>query len=104
MAAKTKSSKTGKTGRRKSGRRSTPDLKRLERRHRQSESMFAALFESNPEAIIITRLKDAMILEKNAASERFSGHLRNDVVGRSAFELQSITLHPLSPMLKQIIC
>ena len=89
MAAKTKSSKTGKTGRRKSGRRSTPDLKRLERRHRQSESMFAALFESNPEAIIITRLKDAMILEKNAASERFSGHLRNDVVGRSAFELQT---------------
>lgn len=71
--AKSASSKKRKTGRRK----------------RRTESKFAALFESNPEAIIITRLRDAVILAKNAASERFSGHLRDDVLGRSAFELQT---------------
>ncbi len=38
------------------------------------------MFSSNPEAIIITRLGDARIVEVNAAWERHSGHRREAVM------------------------
>src|SRR5213075_2533651 len=46
------------------------EVKQLERRARQSETKYAALFASKPEAIIIARLADAKILEVNTAWER----------------------------------
>ena len=63
--------------------------KRQETAARQLEQKFGALFESNPECIVITRVRDARILEVNAAWERYSGYSRYDVIGRSASELRS---------------
>ena len=63
------------------------EVKQLERRARQSESKYAALFASSPEAIVVTRLADAKILDANAAWERYTGHLREDVIGRSGADL-----------------
>ncbi len=65
------------------------EVKQLERRADSSERKYAALFASNPEAVIITRVRDAVILEVNAAWERYSGYRRDQVLGRSAIELRS---------------
>src|SRR5262249_20301374 len=50
---------------------------------------YAALFASNPEAIIITRISDARMLAVNAAWERYSGYRRDEVLGRSAIDIKS---------------
>jgi len=59
-------------------------VKQLERRARQSESKFAALFEHSPEAITLYRLSDGVRLEANAAWERMTGYSRKEVAGRPA--------------------
>jgi PAS domain S-box-containing protein len=64
-------------------------VKQLERRARQSESKYAAMFATNPEAIVITRLADGKIMDVNAAWERYSGYRRDHALGRSAVELHS---------------
>ena len=51
------------------------------------EQLFGVLFASNPEAIVITRLRDARILEVNAAWERNSGYRRAEVLGRSTVDM-----------------
>ena len=60
------------------------EVKQLERRARQSESKYAALFASNPEPIIITRISDGRIIEVNEAWERDCKYDREDVIGRTA--------------------
>jgi PAS domain S-box-containing protein len=65
------------------------EQRRIERERQQAESKYSALFASNPEAIIITRVRDALILAVNAAWERYSGYRRDAVLGRSAFDLRS---------------
>jgi PAS domain S-box-containing protein len=69
--------------------RDVTDLRKAERRTQQSERKYAALFESSPDAVIITRLSDAVILNVNAAWERYSGFRREQALCRSAIELRS---------------
>jgi len=63
------------------------EAKRLERRARQSEHKFAALFENSPEAITLYRLSDGMRLEANSAWERTTGYSRAQAKGRPAKEM-----------------
>ena len=63
------------------------EVKQLERRARQSETKYGALFASSPEAIVITRLADAKILDVNAAWEIYTGHRREDAIGRRGADL-----------------
>lgn len=60
---------------------------RLERQRQQAERKYEALFTSNPDAVVVTRLRDGLILAQNDACERHSGYPRDRVVGRSVLEL-----------------
>jgi PAS domain S-box-containing protein len=61
--------------------------KQLERRARQSERKYEALFETSPEAIAISRRHDGVTLAVNAAWESMIGHGREAVIFRPAGEL-----------------
>jgi PAS domain S-box-containing protein len=61
---------------------------RAERARRQAENKYAALFASNPEAVVITRVRDGLILAQNPACERHSGYRSDQVIGRSVAELR----------------
>jgi len=64
--------------------RDVSEAKRLERRARQSESKFAALFENSPEPISLMRLSDEVRLAANSAWERVTGHSRDRASSRPA--------------------
>jgi PAS domain S-box-containing protein len=61
--------------------------KQLERRARQSESKYEALFETSPEAIAISRRQDGITLAVNAAWETLIGHRRERVIFRPSGDL-----------------
>ncbi len=54
---------------------------------RLSEEKFKRAFAVSPDAITISRLSDAVILDVNGAFERLSGYNRDEAVGRTGFEL-----------------
>lgn len=61
-----------------------------ERDHRllqESERKFATLFRSSPEAMLLTRLEDGLILEVNDQFEKVAGYAPSEVVGRTTLEL-----------------
>ncbi|HEX6692067.1 MAG TPA: PAS domain S-box protein [Burkholderiales bacterium] len=61
--------------------------KQLERRARQSERKYEALFETSPEAIAISRRQDGITLAVNAAWESLIGHRRERAIFRPSGEL-----------------
>jgi PAS domain S-box-containing protein len=54
---------------------------------RSSEERFSLVFRSSPQAIQITRQRDARILEVNDTWEAVFGYLREEAIGRTASEL-----------------
>jgi len=50
---------------------------------KESERKFFEIFQSNPDAMVITRLSDGVCLEINEAYTRLYGFLAGEVVGRS---------------------
>ncbi len=63
------------------------ERKRTEAALIQSEERFSRIFRSNPMPIALTRLRDGLVLDVNEGFLRFSGYARDEVVGRTAFEL-----------------
>lgn len=53
----------------------------------RSEQKFVRIFMASPEAVTITRLRDGMYLDVNEAFTRGTGYKREDVLGRTALEL-----------------
>ncbi len=47
-----------------------------------SEARFAAAFHTSPDAIVITRLRDGVVLEVNEGFAQLTGHARSDAIGR----------------------
>jgi diguanylate cyclase (GGDEF)-like protein/PAS domain S-box-containing protein len=67
--------------------------KRAEQERRLSEDRFARIFNSSPDAIIISRLTDGVYVELNEAWEKLCGYRRDELLGRSALSL-GIWVHP----------
>ena len=63
------------------------ERKAAEDRLRQSEELFSKAFHANPEPVVISRLSDGRIIDVNESFVRFSGHSREEAVGRGALEL-----------------
>jgi diguanylate cyclase (GGDEF)-like protein/PAS domain S-box-containing protein len=55
--------------------------------------MFQTIFESSPEAIAITRMRDGIVMHVNREWEAMTGYQREEALGRSALELGH-WLHP----------
>jgi len=61
--------------------------KRAEQALRESEAKFSKSFHSNPAGIVIADITSQLYLEVNEAFERITGDRRDEIVGRSWFQL-----------------
>ena len=55
---------------------------------KQSETLFRTVFETSPDAIIITRIKDSAIIDVNLGFTTYTGYDRNAVIGRSVLDVE----------------
>ena len=53
----------------------------------EAEEVYRAAFQSSPDTININRLEDGLYLDVNAAFERVSGWMRDEVIGRTSAEI-----------------
>jgi diguanylate cyclase (GGDEF)-like protein/PAS domain S-box-containing protein len=63
------------------------DVHRTEEMLRRSEERFEKIFQSSPDAIVISRLSDGRYLEVNQRWLELFGYERGEAVGRTAFDL-----------------
>jgi diguanylate cyclase (GGDEF)-like protein/PAS domain S-box-containing protein len=63
------------------------DVHRTEEMLRRSEERFEKIFQSSPDAIVISRLSDGRYLEVNQRWLELFGYERSEAVGRTAFDL-----------------
>ena len=64
------------------------DRKLAEEALRRSEEKFAKVFHSNPNPMTISRVTDGCILDVNTSALKFFGVQKEDVLGKTSFELQ----------------
>ncbi len=69
------------------------DHKRTEEALRLSEAKFATAFRSSPDAMTISTVEDARIIEVNDSFLKLMGYALSEVIGHSALEL-NLWLHP----------
>jgi len=67
--------------------RDISDRKFAEEALRQSEEKFARAFRSSPCAITLTKLSDGRHIEVNDSFCQFTGYTRDEIIGRTALEL-----------------
>lgn len=67
------------------------EQKRAESALRRSEEKFAKAFRSSPAELVIATLEDWRFIEVNEAFERNMGYRRDEVIGRTASDLQMWT-------------
>ena len=53
----------------------------------QSATLFRTAFETSPDAIIITRIEDSVIVDVNSGFTAYTGYDRGEVIGRSVFDI-----------------
>lgn len=63
------------------------ERKAVEEALQESEERFAKAFHASPDAIIISRLLDGLILEVNEGWSTIFGHTQSEVLGRTTLEL-----------------
>ncbi|MGE0131028.1 MAG: PAS domain S-box protein [Blastocatellales bacterium] len=63
------------------------ERKRAEQELRESEERFSKAFRASPDALIITRLSDGVILEVNDSFVSLTGYDRDEMIGKSTIEL-----------------
>jgi PAS domain S-box-containing protein len=61
--------------------------RRTEAELKTSEEKFSKSFRQSPLAVTITSIEDARFIEVNEAFERYTGWKRNEVVGRTPFDI-----------------
>jgi PAS domain-containing protein len=67
------------------------ELASLEAARREAGARYSALFEESPVPTILTRARDQVIVNANAAFLRLFGFDRNDVIGKTSFALGIVT-------------
>ncbi|HWP97874.1 MAG TPA: PAS domain S-box protein [Syntrophomonadaceae bacterium] len=79
------------------------ERKRLERKLLESEEKFSKIFYNSPDPITITTLKDAQHVEVNDAWEQITGFKRQEVIGRSAMDMNLwVSLEDRDDLIKRI--
>ncbi|MDS4029360.1 MAG: PAS domain S-box protein [Candidatus Contendobacter sp.] len=68
--------------------RDVTDRHQAERKLRQSEEKFAKIFHTTPNVVIISRLRDGLLLDVNPGFEAVTGYARTEAVGRSTLDLE----------------
>ncbi len=63
------------------------ERKRAEESLRQSENMFATLFRSSPDSMLLTTLDEGRYVDVNHSFEQLTGYSRQEVIGRTSIEL-----------------
>lgn len=63
---------------------------RIDQRLREYEAKFYAAFQGSPDAMVINRTHDGLIVDINRAYERFFGYERAELIGHTALELGMI--------------
>ena len=53
----------------------------------QSATLFRTVFETSPDAIIITRIEDSVIVDVNSGFTAYTGYDRGEVIGRSVLDI-----------------
>jgi PAS domain S-box-containing protein len=64
------------------------ERRQAEKSLQQSETLFRTVFETSPDAIVITRIADNQITDINDGFTTYTGYTRDEVVGRSVLEIQ----------------
>jgi PAS domain S-box-containing protein len=54
---------------------------------RASEEKFRLAFETSPDSVAITRVKDGMFVSVNKGFEQITGYLREEVIGKTSLEI-----------------
>jgi PAS domain S-box-containing protein len=67
--------------------RDITERKRAEEALRESEERFAKAFLTSPDALVISRLADGVILEANDSFVSLTGYDRDEVIGKSTIDL-----------------
>src|SRR5262245_5383794 len=67
--------------------RDITERKRAEEALRESEERFAKAFRTSPDALVISRISDGVILEANDSFVSLSGYDRDEVIGKSPIDL-----------------
>ncbi len=60
---------------------------RLNRDINEAKEHFQKIFETSPDAIAITRARDALYIDCNEGFERISGYSRDEIIGKTAFDI-----------------
>ena len=53
----------------------------------QSATLFRTVFETSPDAVVITRIEDSIIVDVNTGFKAYTGHDRGEVIGRSVLDI-----------------
>ena len=64
------------------------DRKLAEEALQQSATLFRTVFETSPDAIIITRIEDSVIVDVNSGFTAYTGYDRGEVIGRSVLDIE----------------
>ena len=59
----------------------------MENALRESEKKFSLAFDASPDSVNINRLDDGLYVEINKGFERLTGYSRDDIAGRTSFEI-----------------
>ncbi|MGD9310780.1 MAG: PAS domain S-box protein, partial [Desulfosarcina sp.] len=72
------------------------DKKRAEQALMESEEKFSRAFQLNPDTVIITRMKDGMIIDVNESFSHITGYSRGEAIARSSFVDLNLWADPAS--------
>ncbi|HOJ13417.1 MAG TPA: PAS domain S-box protein, partial [Deltaproteobacteria bacterium] len=67
--------------------RDITEQKRVEELLVASEKKYSAVFGASPVPLVLSRFSDGLLLDWNASFERWSGHTREDLAGRTSTEV-----------------
>jgi len=54
----------------------------------ETKSHFELIFNSSPDGSVISRMEDGLILETNDSFAKMTGYLKDEIIGRTVFDLQ----------------
>ena len=54
---------------------------------KQNATLFRTVFETSPDAVVITRIEDSIIVDVNAGFTAYTGYDRGEVIGRSVLDI-----------------